>query len=52
MSWTPSPALLTHRTIFCAEVTAAVTICTLASSRIPAIPKGVLIPSWLSTIYS
>src|SRR5262245_32192681 len=52
MSITLSPALFALLITFCAEVTAAVTMCTLAISRTPHMPTGCLIPSWPSSSYS
>ncbi len=51
-SFTLSPARLAHRMMFCAEVTAPVTMWTFPSSLTPSIPTGFLIPSWSSTMNS
>ena len=47
-SSTSKPQRLIHFSIFCAALTAPVTICTLASSLMPDMPMGSLIPSWRS----
>ena len=51
-SATSRPVLLAHLIRFWAEEQAPVTMCTLASSRTPLIPRGSLIPSWLSMMNS
>ncbi len=45
MSTTSRPARLTHLTMFCADVTAPVMICTSTSSRDPDMPSGSRMPS-------
>ena len=45
MSATWRPQRLAHFTTFCADVTAVVTMWTLASSRTPAMPSGSRMPS-------
>ena len=45
MSATFRPVRLQHLIMFCAEVTAPVTMCTFASKRTPDMPKGSLMPS-------
>ena len=52
MSATLRPVRWAHLTMFWAEETAPVTMCTLASRRTPLIPTGSLMPSWSSTTYS
>ena len=52
MSATASPVLPQHLTMFCAEETAAVTMCTFASSRTPLMPSGSRMPSCSSMMYS
>jgi len=52
MSITLSPALFAHFTMFCALVTAAVTMWIFASSRTPLMPSGSRIPSCESTTNS
>ncbi len=52
MSITFSPALFAHFTMFCALVTAAVTMWILASRRTPLMPSGSRMPSWSSMMNS
>jgi hypothetical protein len=52
MSATLRPPRLAHLTMFCALVTAPVTMCTRASSRAPVMPRGSLMPDCSSTMNS
>ena len=47
-----SPQRCTHFTMFCAALSAPVTMCTLASRRTPDMPIGSRMPSWLSMMNS
>ena len=51
-SSTVSPQRCTHLVMFCVALSAAVTTCTWASRRTPAMPIGWRMPSWLSITYS
>src|SRR5581483_3920560 len=51
-SSTSSPQRLMHFSMFCAALSAPVTMCTLASSRTPDMPMGSRMPSWPSTMNS
>src|SRR5256884_1430219 len=48
-SSTSSPQRWMHFSMFCAALSAPVTMCTLASSRTPDMPIGSRMPSWPST---
>src|SRR5271170_5304829 len=52
MSSTARPQRCTHLTMFCAALSAPVTMWTLASSRTPDMPMGSRIPSCVSMMYS
>jgi len=52
MSATSRSQRLQHLTMFWAEDTAPVTMCTFASRRTPLMPMGSRMPSWLSMMYS
>ena len=52
MSCTSRPALLAHLMMFWAEATAPVTMWTSASSRVPVMPTGSLMPVWSSMMNS
>ena len=52
MSSTTRPQRCTHLTMFCAALSAPVTMCTLASRRTPDMPIGSRMPSWPSMMYS
>src|SRR5271170_2387169 len=51
-SSTSSPQRWMHFSMFCAALSAPVTMCTLASRRTPDMPIGSRIPSWPSTMNS
>src|SRR5580658_6136884 len=51
-SSTSSPQRWMHFSMFCAALSAPVTMCTLASSRTPDMPIGSRMPSWPSTMNS
>src|SRR5512137_894101 len=52
MSSTSSPQRCTHLTMFCAALSAPVTMCTLASRRTPDMPTGSRMPSCASMMNS
>ena len=52
MSSTVRPQRCTHLTMFCAALSAPVTMCTLASRRTPDMPMGSRMPSWPSMMNS
>jgi hypothetical protein len=52
MSSTSSPQRCTHLTMFCAALSAPVTMCTRASRRTPDMPMGSRMPSWPSMMNS
>src|SRR5688572_22433477 len=52
ISSTSSPQRCTHLTMFCAALSAPVTMCTRASRRTPDIPTGSRMPSWPSMMNS
>ena len=52
MSSTSSPQRCTHFTMFCAALSAPVTMCTFASSRTPDMPTGSRMPSCASMMNS
>ena len=51
-SFTSSPQRRTHLTMFCAALTAPVTMCTFTSSRMPLMPIGSRTSSWPSMMNS